>query len=147
VKNVAKAQESALEALATQAERAVLVPLGATLIARDNVVETVKPYVKRTTAQREVTKNLKRYERRGTTARNKLERQVKRTRTQLERSLRQRRNKVESVVKRSSRNIENTVKVASRDVRAGEFQRAAERVQTGVAKTADDVRNQVPNLV
>jgi hypothetical protein len=147
VKNVAKAQESALEALATQAERAVLIPLGATLIARDNVVETVKPYVKRATAQREVSKNIKRYERRGTTARNKLERQLKRTRTQLERSLRQRRNKVETVVKRNSRNIENTVKVASRDVRAGEFQRAAERVQTGVAKTAEDVRTQVPNLV
>jgi hypothetical protein len=147
VRNVAKAQESVLDALATQAERAVLIPVGATLIARDNVVETIKPYVKRDTAQREVTKSLKRYERRGTTARNKLERQLKRTRTQLERNLRQRRNRVESLVKRNSRNIETTVKGASRDVRAGEFQRAAERVQNGVAKTADDVRTRVPNLV
>jgi hypothetical protein len=146
-KNGAKAQESTIEVLATQAQRALLIPVGATLIARDNVVETVKPYVKRTTASREVSKNLKRYERRGNTARNQLERQLKRTRTQLERSLRQRRVKVEGLVKRNSRNIENTVKVASRDVRAGNIQRGVERVQTGVTKTVEDVRNQVPNLV
>jgi hypothetical protein len=143
VKNVAKAQENVLEALATQAERAVLIPVGATLIARDNVVETVKPYVTRTTAQREFTKSIKRYERRGTTARNKLERQLKRTRTQVERGLRQRRNKVQGLVKRNSRNLETTVKGATRDVRAGNFERAAERVQTGVAKTAEDVRTQL----
>jgi predicted transcriptional regulator len=147
VKNVAKAQETVLEAVATQAQRAVLIPVGATLVARDNVVETVKPYVKRTTRSREVTKNIKRSERRGTTARNQLERQLKRTRTQLERSLRQRRVKVNGLVKRNSRNLETTVKGATRDFRAGEFQRGVERVQTGVTKTAEDVRNQVPNLV
>ena len=146
-RTAAKAQETALEAIAAQAQRAVLIPVGATLIARDNVVETVKPYVKRETAQREVTKTLNRYERRGTTARNKLERQIKRTRTQLERTLRQRRNKVSGLVKRNSRNIETTVKTAGREFRAGNFQRGAERVQTGVTKTADDVRSQVPNLV
>ena len=125
----------------------MLIPVGATLIARDNVVETVKPYVTRTTAQREISKSLKRAERRGTTARNKLERQLKRTRTQLERGLRQRRNKVQGLVKRNSRNLETTVKGVTRDVRAGNLDRAAERVQTGVAKTAEDVRNQVPTLV
>jgi hypothetical protein len=147
VKNVAKAQETLLEAVATQAQRAVLIPVGATLVARDNVVETVKPYVKRTTRSREVTKNIKRYERRGTTARNQLERQIKRTRTQLERSLRQRRVKVNGLVKRNSRNLETTVKGATREFRAGNIQAGVERVQTGVTKTAEDVRNQVPNLV
>ena len=34
------------KAAATQAERAVLIPVGAALVARDNVVETVQPYVK-----------------------------------------------------------------------------------------------------
>ena len=117
------------------------------VIVPADVVETVKPYVKRETAQREVSKTLKRYERRGTTARNKLERQIKRTRTQLERGLRQRRNKVTGLVKRNSRNLETTGKGATRDVRAGNFERAAERVQTGVVKTAEDVRTQVPTLV
>ena len=146
-RNAAKAQETLVEAFATQAQRAVLIPVGATLVARDTVVDTVKPYVKATTRSREVSKNLKKYERRGTTARNQLERQLKRTRTQLERGLRQRRTKVNGLVKRNSRNIETTVKVASKDVRAGNFQRAAERAQTGVQKTVEDVRTQVPNLV
>jgi hypothetical protein len=145
--NALKAQQFTVEAIATQAQRAVLIPVGATLIARDNVVQTVRPFVTRTTAQRELTKSLKRAERRGTTARNKLERQVKRTRTQFERGLRQRRNKVQGLVKRNSRNLETTVKGVTRDVRAGNLERAAERVQNGVAKTAEDVRTQVPTLV
>ena len=86
-------------------------------------------------------------ERRGTTARNKLERQIKKSRTQLERGLRQRRVKVNGLVKRNTRTFETTVKGATKAARAGDFQRAAERVQTGVTKTAEDVRNQVPNLV
>src|ERR1700733_554351 len=57
------------------AERAVLVPVGASLLARDNLVSTVKglatKYRTRTTFERE----LKRYERRGATARNRFERQ------------------------------------------------------------------------
>ena len=83
---------TAIEAAAQQVERVVLTGVGATLTARDNVVETVKPYTKRTTAQREVQKiqrkanvNVRKFERRGITARNQLERQVKRTRTQIER--------------------------------------------------------------
>jgi hypothetical protein len=147
VVNALKAQQFTVEAIATQAQRAVLIPVGATLIARDNVVASVRPFVTRTTASREFTKSLKRAERRGTTARNQLERQVKRTRTQFERGLRQRRNKVQGLVRRNSRNLETTVKGVTRDVRSGNFDRAAERVQNGVAKTAEDVRTQVPTLV
>ncbi len=80
------------------AERAVLVPVGASLMARDNLVSTVKglagKYGNRTSVERE----LQRYERRGSTARNRLERQVHHTRTRVERELRQRRNRVEKLV-------------------------------------------------
>src|SRR3954454_11363728 len=49
------------KAAATQAERAVLIPVGATLIARDSVVETVEPYVKSAaTRQREINKLVRR---------------------------------------------------------------------------------------
>src|SRR4051812_9225105 len=71
----AQAQATGLEFVAKQAERVVLIPVGATLTARDNVVDTVKPFVKRTTARREVEKlqrrvntNLRKFERRGNTA-------------------------------------------------------------------------------
>src|SRR2546423_1144722 len=84
---------------------------------------------------------------RSTSSRSRSTAQRKRTPAQLERSLRQRRNKVQGLVKRNTRNLETTVKGATRDVRAGNFDRAAERVQTGVAKTAEDIRNQVPTRV
>src|SRR6476619_6090430 len=67
------------------AERAVLIPVGAALVARDRVVESVtepaKPFRTRETAQRQIERDLKRFERRGTTARNRVERRLKRTRT------------------------------------------------------------------
>ena len=61
-----------------QAERAVLIPVGAALVARDAVVDAVTPYVEgRESAEKELTKlqkrvstNLRKFERRGTTARN-----------------------------------------------------------------------------
>jgi predicted unusual protein kinase regulating ubiquinone biosynthesis (AarF/ABC1/UbiB family) len=137
---------TAIEAAAQQVERVVLTGVGAALTARDNVVETVKPYTKRTTAQREVQKiqrkanvNVRRYERRGSTARNQLERQVKRTRTQLERELRQRRNQVTRLAKRNQRTLDTSVRGATREFRQGNFVRGAERLQTGVTGVAENV--------
>ena len=43
----AKAEATGLQVVVQQAERAVLIPVGATLTARDNVVETVRPFVRR----------------------------------------------------------------------------------------------------
>jgi hypothetical protein len=99
----AKAEATGIQAFALQAERAVLIPVGAALTARDNVVENVKPFTSRTTAEREISKlqrrvatNLRKYERRGTTARNKLQRELKRNRTQVERFVRTNRRNIET---------------------------------------------------
>src|SRR2546428_10048884 len=80
----AQAEATALEALAQQAERAVLIPVGAALTARDNVLDAAKPFTRRETAERElsrlqrqVTSDLRKFERRGATARTRLQRQVK----------------------------------------------------------------------
>ena len=89
----AQAQLNTLQVVQLQAERAALIPVGAALTARDAVVEAVTPYVAgRESAERELEKvgkrvqvNLKRFERRGTTARNRALREVKRTRTRVER--------------------------------------------------------------
>ena len=75
----AQAELNTLQVVQLQAERAALVPVGAALTARDAVVEAVKPYVAgRESAEKELEKvgkrvqvNLKRFERRGTTARNR----------------------------------------------------------------------------
>jgi len=63
------------------AERAVLVPVGASLLARDNLVATVTGLVTKYRTRTGFERELKRYERRGATARNRLERQVRRSRT------------------------------------------------------------------
>lgn len=102
------------------AEKAVLIPVGAVLVARDNVVETVSglvdTYSNRQTAQRELSKNLRRFERRGATARTRLERRAKRTRTRVERELRQRRNRAERTLRLNRTRVRREVKGTRRDV-------------------------------
>ena len=85
----AQAQLNTLQVVQQQAERAALIPLGAALSARDAVLEAATPYVSgRDSAEREFEKvgkrvqtSLKRFERRGSTARNRALRELKRTRT------------------------------------------------------------------
>ena len=76
----ADAAGAGLQVFARRAERAVLIPVGAALEARDALIGTVRSYSNRTTARR----RLNRFERRGATAlrrnRRTLERQVRTTR-------------------------------------------------------------------
>jgi hypothetical protein len=70
------------------AERAVLIPVGAALEARDRVVGTVGELVSTTRSRTALERQLERFERRGGSARTQLEREVRRTRTRLERETR-----------------------------------------------------------
>jgi hypothetical protein len=74
-----------VEQVQVLAERAVLVPVGASLLARDNLVATVKDITSKYRTRTGVERELKRYERRGATARNRFERQMRKTRTLVER--------------------------------------------------------------
>ncbi len=98
------------------AERVVLVPVGASLLVRDNVVSTVRDLASRYSTRPSFERELKRYERRGSTARNRFERQVRRTRTRFERQLRQRRNLVQRTVKQNRRRVEREVRSVRRDL-------------------------------
>jgi hypothetical protein len=98
------------------AERAVLVPVGASLLARDNLVSTVGGLVTKYRTRTGFEREIKRYERRGATARNRLERQVRRSRTRFERQLRQRRSVVERTLKQNRRRFEREVRSVRRDV-------------------------------
>ena len=89
------------------AERAVLVPVGAGLLARDNLVSTVKGLTTKYRTRASFERELKRYERRGATARNRFERQVRRARTRMERDLRQRRSLVERTMRQNRRPAES----------------------------------------
>lgn len=98
------------------AERAVLVPVGASLLARDNLVSTVSGLVSKYGTRRGFESELKRYERRGATARNRFERQIRRSRTRFERQLRQRRSLVERTIRQNRRRFEREVRLARKDL-------------------------------
>jgi hypothetical protein len=86
------------EVIGEYAERAVLIPVGAWLIARDRVVESVTDTLSTYGSSTKTQAQLRRFERRGATARNRLEREVRKARVRVERELRQRRRGIESTV-------------------------------------------------
>jgi hypothetical protein len=104
------------------AERAVLIPVGAALTARDRVVSTVGDTFSNYSSTAKAEAQLRRFERRGATARNRLEREVRKARVRVERRLRQRR-----------REIEKTVSVL-------------EGRRDAVAKNGTELANRVPEL-
>ena len=73
------------------AERAILIPVGAALIARERLVTGVEETISTYSSSSKIEAQLRRFERRGGTARRRLEREVRKTRTRLERGVRERR--------------------------------------------------------
>ncbi len=95
------------------AERAVLIPVGAALIAREKVAasvnDTFSTYSSPAKAQSQLNSQLNKFERRGITARNRLEREVRKTRTRVERELRQRRRDSVELVENLQERVLNLV--------------------------------------
>ncbi len=80
------------------AERAVLIPVGAALIAREKVVSSVSDTFSIYSSSSKTQAQMRRFERRGATARKRLEREVRKARVRVERELRQRRKNIESTL-------------------------------------------------
>jgi hypothetical protein len=80
------------------AERAVLIQVGVALTARDRVVSSVNDTISSYSSTSKAQAQLRRFERRGATARNRLEREVRKARVRVERELRQRRREIEKTV-------------------------------------------------
>src|SRR5690349_5387542 len=97
------------------AERAVLVPVGAGLLASDNLVSTVRGLASKYRTRPARERELKRYERRGATARNRFERQVRRAHTRFERELRQRRSLVERTMRQNQGRLNRELSSVRRD--------------------------------
>ncbi len=106
------------QVLGDYAGRAVLIPVGATLIARDRVVSGVSDTFSTYSSKAKTEAQLRRFERRGLTARKRLEREVRKTRVRVERELRQRRRRIETTVsdieKRSETFAKNGSDLANR---------------------------------
>ena len=128
-----------VEAAQELAERALLVPVGAGLMARDNLVSTVKGLATKYRTRASFERELKRYERRGASARNRFERQVRRTRTKFERELRQRRATVERTMKQNRRRVEREVRSVRKDLG-----KQSEQLSSRVEKLVSDVQELLP---
>lgn len=89
------------------AERAVLIPVGAALIAREQVVARVNDTIDTFGTPAKANAQLRKFERRGTTARNRLEREVRKTRVRVEREVRQTRGRVERELRQRRREGED----------------------------------------
>jgi len=127
------------------AERAVLIPVGAALIARDRVVSSVNDVVTIYTTPAKAQGQLKKFERRGTSARKGLEREVRKTRTRVERELRQRRRGLEGTVTRFERSRESVGKSLSEQVEQASAQ--LESVLATPLKSASKLQERVLSLV
>jgi hypothetical protein len=124
------------------AERAVLVQVGAALEARDRVVGTVSSITDTATSRPRAERQLKKFERRGASARTQLEREIRKTRTRVERELRQRRQRLERTVKRNRGKLEREVKTARRDL-----EKQARELQKNVAANVELVAAEAQNRV
>lgn len=123
-----RASTGTIETVGGYAERAVLIPVGAALIARDRLVAGVNDLPRDTsTANARAQAQLRKFERRGTSARNSLEREARRTRVRLERELRKRRGELDRAV-------------SSLDKRRSSFSR-------GLTEQVEDASTQVERTV
>lgn len=91
------------------AERAVLIPVGAALIARDRVVSSVNDTLTTYSNTTKTQAQLRKFERRGATARKRLEREVRKARTGFERELRKRRQEGADLADRLQERVQSLV--------------------------------------
>src|SRR5436309_13549960 len=123
------------------AARAILVPMGARRLVRDNLVSTAKGIATKYRTRASLERELKRYERRGANARNRFERQVRKTRTRFERELRQRRSRVERTVRQNRRRFEREVRSVRKD-----FERQSNVVSSRVEKLVGDAQGRLTSV-
>jgi chromosome segregation ATPase len=91
------------------AERAVLIPVGAALLARERVVSSVTDAISIYSSPAKTQSQLRRFEHRGSAARTRMEREVRKTRTRVERELRERRRELDQRRERLAKEVTSRV--------------------------------------
>jgi hypothetical protein len=108
--------KTSIKRAGVMAEKAVLVPVGAALIARDEVKSTIDELRKSYSTRNKTENELRRFERRGTSAIKGIERDVKKSRAKIERELRQRRIRVERDLKSMIKDIDKRTAPVTKNV-------------------------------
>ncbi len=103
----------------TVAESAVDLPVGAVLVVGDRISDLVEPFSGRSAAEKQLKsyrtqlrRQVKRTERRGTTARRKATTEARKTRNRVEREARKHQRTVETTLKRNRNELEQRVRKA-----------------------------------
>lgn len=91
------------------AERAVLIPVGAALLARERVVSSVTDTISTYSSPAKAQSQLRKFEHRGSAARTRMEREVRKTRTRVERELRERRRELDQQRERITKEVTSRV--------------------------------------
>ena len=152
----AKQAESIVTQVAGVAESALLVPVGAALEMRDRVVGAIQPWTSRTSAERElnrVRRDVRRFERRGTVARNRVVRQLRKRRNRVTRELRKRRGQALRVarVRRNGAQRSSSRTAAARGPRVTQVEQAVRpqvtRVQKELQEQTKQARERVQQFV
>ena len=100
------------EQVSVLAEKALVVPIGAGLIVRDDLSSALRKLQRKYTTSAGLEKELTRYEKRGARARNRFEKQVRTQRTKFERELKARRKDLEKQSGAVSARVEHLVSAA-----------------------------------
>jgi hypothetical protein len=123
------------------AEKAVLIPVGATLIARDRMMSTLEDIRKTYSTKTKAEQELRRFERRGSSALKNVERDAKKTRTRVERELRQRRARLEKELKtRTDPVMKNAELVTAR------VENAVQSGRTAATQASTKVQERIASL-
>ena len=127
------------------AEKAVLVPVGAALISRDRVMDVVDELRTNYSTRTKTRNELRRFERRGTSALKSIERDAKKTRERIERELRERRTRVDkdvrAVIKGAGPVVKNVEVVGAR------VENAVQGGRTAATKASTSVQERISAIV
>ncbi|HEV3320878.1 MAG TPA: hypothetical protein VG147_01660 [Solirubrobacteraceae bacterium] len=145
----ANSTRSTTDLVGDYAERAVLIPVGAALLARERVVSSVTDAISTYSSPTKAQSQLRRFEHRGSAARTRMEREVRKTRTRVERELRERRRELDRQRERLTKDV--TSKVEQTQSQIGKTQAQVEdalrtRLEEG-ADLASRVQERVLSLV
>ena len=138
-------QDTAVE----YARKGVDVPVGAALNLADRVSEVIEDWSDQASAEKKVkgyradlTKTLKRAERRGVTTRRKATTQARKQRRSLEKTVRQQRKSFEKTVKTTNKDVNKQI-----EARVNEVTKRAQQAQADVSKVADEQGKKAQELV
>lgn len=141
--------EEVQETAAEYARKGVDVPVGAALNLADRVSEVIEDWSGQASAEKKVkgyradlTKTLKRAERRGVTTRRKATTQAKKQRKSIEKTVRNQRKSIEKTVKTTNKDVNKQI-----EARVNEVTKRANQAQTDLTKVADAQGKKAQELV